>query len=91
MAHFQANLAIVTALCCCNIFLSAQGLVIYRVLDRSLYQIFPRFLLRKISLLNIVPYMSESRKLPVTSRTFGLGGCEVIMMSLEPQKLVFLL
>ena len=70
---------------------SNSGLVIYGVLDRSLFQIFQRFLLRKVCLLNIVPYMSESGKLPVTSRTFGLGGCEVIMMSLEPQKLVFLL
>ena len=37
------------------------------VLDRSLFQIF----LRKIWLMNIAPYVSESRKLSVPSRTFG--------------------
>ena len=35
----------------------------------------------------LVPYVSEGRKLPVPSHTFCLGACD-IMMSLESQKLV---
>ena len=35
----------------------------------------------------LVPYVPEGRKLPVPSRTFCLGACD-IMMSLESQKLV---
>ena len=44
----------------------------------------------KFWLLNIVPYVSGSRKLLVLSRTFGLGDCDIIMTSSEPQKLVFM-
>ena len=60
-------------------------------IDRLLFQIFRRVFLSKVWLLNNVPYVSGSRKLPVLSRTFGLGAYDVIMMSSEPQKLVFLL
>ena len=48
------------------------------------------FFLRKVWLLNIVLYVSESRKLPVPSRAFGLGTCDIIMTSSEPQKLVLM-
>ena len=44
----------------------------------------------KFWLLNIVPYVLGSRKLLVLSRTFGLGACDIIMTSSEPQKLVFM-
>ena len=60
-------------------------------IDRSLFQIFRYFFLRKVWLLIIVPYVSESKKLSVLSRTFGLGAFGIIMTSSEPQKLVFLL
>ena len=45
------------------------------LIDRSLFQIFRRFFLRKVWLLIIVTYVSESRKLPVPSHNFGLGAC----------------
>ena len=60
-------------------------------LDRSLFQILRRFNLRKVWLLIIVPYVSESKDLPVPSRNFGLGALDIIMTSSEPQKHVFLL
>ena len=52
--------------------------------------IFRRFFLRKVWLLNVVPYVSESRKLSVPSRTFGLEACDIIMTLWEPQKLVLM-
>ena len=58
--------------------------------DSSLFQIFRRFFLRMVWLLIIVSYVSESKKLILPSRNFGLGACDIIMMSMEPQKLVFL-
>ena len=58
-------------------------------IDRSVFQIFRRFFLRKVWLLNIVPYVSEGRKLSVPSRIFDRGAC-VIIISLEPQKLVLM-
>ena len=45
--------------------------------------------LRKDWLLIIFPYVSESRKLPVLSRNFGLGACDIIMTLSESQKLGF--
>ena len=39
----------------------------------------------------IVLYVSKGRKLPLPSRNFDLGACDIIMTSSEPQKLVFLL
>ena len=36
-------------------------------------------------------YVSESRKLLVPSRNFGLETCDIIIMLSEPQKLIFLL
>ena len=35
--------------------------------------------------------MSQSRKMPVPSCNFGVGACNIIMTSTEPQKFVFLL
>ena len=61
------------------------------ITGRSLFQIFRRFFLRKAWLLIIVPYVSDSKKLPVPSRNFGLGACDIIMTSSETQKLNFLL
>ena len=60
------------------------------VLDKLLFKNLRRFFLRKVWLLNIVPYASESRKLPVPSLTFGPGACNIIMTSSEPQKLVLM-
>ena len=64
-----------------NLFLSnindhnlACSVITGDFIDRSLFQIFRRFFLRKVWLLNVVPYVSESRKLPVPIRTFGLRG-----------------
>ena len=39
----------------------------------------------------IVLYVSKGRKLPLPSRNFDIGACDIIMTSSEPQKLVFLL
>ena len=58
--------------------------------DTLQFQVFRRFFLRKVWLL-IVPYLLNSKKLPVPSRAFGLAACYVIITSLGPQKLVFLL
>ena len=60
------------------------------IIDRPLFQIFRHFFLKKVWLLNIVPYVSESRKLPVPGRTFGLGACDIIMTWSETQKLVLM-
>ena len=56
---------------------------IFRPIDRSLFEIF------QVWLLINVPYVSESEKLPVPSRHFGLGACDIIMTSLESWKLVW--
>ena len=61
------------------------------MVDRSLFQIFRRFFLRKVWLLIIVLYMSESRKLSVPRRNFDVEACGIIMTSSEPQRLVVLL
>ena len=45
--------------------------------------------LRKDWVLIIFLYVSESRKMPVLSRNFGLGACDIIMMLSESQKLGF--
>ena len=58
------------------------------IINSSLFQIFRRFFLRKVWLLIIVPNVSESRKLPVPRCNFGLGVCDIIVTSSEPQKLV---
>ena len=60
------------------------------MIDRALFQIFRRYFLRNVWLLNIVPYVSESRTLSVLSSTFGLGICGIIMTSSEPYKLVLM-
>ena len=65
-----------------------QWQIIYT--DTSQFQVFRRFFLRKVWLL-IVPYLLNSKKLPVPSRTFGLAACHVIITTLGRQKLVFLL
>ena len=64
---------------------------IRRIIGSSLFQIFRRFFQRKVWLLIIVPYVSESTKMPVPSRYFGLGAWDIIIASSEPQKLFFLL
>ena len=37
--------------------------------------------------MNIIPYVLESRKLPVPSHTMDLGDYDIIMTSLKAQKL----
>ena len=60
------------------------------VVGVSLFQIYCRFFLRKVCQLIIVSYVSESKKLPVPSRYFGLGACDIIMTSSESQKHVLM-
>ena len=54
------------------------------MIDGALFQIFRLFFLKNVWLLNIVPHVSESRKLSVPSRTFGLGIFGIIMTSSGP-------
>ena len=56
--------------------------------NRSLFQIFRRFFLRKVWLQIIVPYVSESKKLPVLRRNFVLGA---FMTSWRRHRKLFLL
>ena len=53
-----------------------------KILDRNVSTSNLSAFFWEVWLLNIVPYVSESRKLPAPSRTFGLGGCDVIITSL---------